>query len=655
MLGWLDQRRKWTPPRKSGGRIGLLSDRRGATLPVIAVGLIPMFAAVGAAIDLGRIYVTTSQMQNAVDAAALAGANAYDNASTTDPSGRRLQVINYYRDNFADRYMGIGRVDGETPIATTSTLLEPEFTLDRGISHTAVKATGDLPLTFMSLFGFGSHRIKVEAHAQFQPHPLEVMVVLDNTGSMNGQVGGTTKIAALKTAVKSFLNVLYQGADNQPDLAIGIINYTIAANVGSILTKHGVAVEHMPGFTDGMPWADGSNPMGWKGCVANDVTVPDLGDSYAARDDNAYDIWNGMPGERPRPGTLRQMAPIRPFLYPPSALPQRPGGSPANPNAHSGANPTGGFHTPTGNINLFPARADLETVANSATYKRFFYRLYIGLNNGAGSMDDDVIVHGNGTASTYYDPNAIGAFDPVTGQGADFHVRTDLIPAASLSNYRAAAKYVVTSNNATAMPSPNWQCPQPGMDIAYNVPRATYTNYVDKHVWAVQPANGTMHHTGFIWGWRLLSRYDVFKRTKPTGAAAPTRALVFMTDGETALNVGGGQYDRVSTAYGTVIDGNVTARVRNDDNRTRNNFINQVDLRFARSCAIANSTVFPDSGKTPQIYVVAINGSNDIDSATSNRLRACGASGYWLTTTPNDLNTAFSQIARTLIDVHLTR
>lgn len=638
----------------SRGVMGVLRDRRGATLPMMVAGLIPMIGSVGSAIDLGRIYIAKSQMQAGVDAAALAGANAFDNKNDADASGRRMQVINYFRDNFGDSYMGVQKAPGYSPISTSNALLEPEFTTVKGISQTVVKATADLPMTFMGIFGVGSQRISVTAHAQFQPHPLEVMVVLDNTGSMNETVGGKTKISSLKTAVHSFLNVLYQGADSQPDLAVGIINYTIATNVGAILQKYGVATESVPGFTDGAPWNAGTNPMGWKGCVANDETVADLSASSSSADDGAYDLWNGLPGERPRSGLATSLPATKPFLYPPTYFPFKSGGAPANRVAYDATNnPTGGFHTPSGNINLYPAQADLETVANSTAYKRHYYRLFIGLNNGAATMDDDVIVLGSASMPSYYDPTMTSAFDPVKGTGTDFYVRTDNIPADALKKFAAAKGYVVASNS-TAMPSPNWQCPQPGKEIAYGVLRSTYDKYVDDNVWAVQPANGTMHHTGFLWGWRLLSRYDKFTRDKPSGSAAPTRALVFMTDGETALGVSAGQYDRVNTAYGTVIDGKVTARAAKDGT-TYSNFIKQVDMRFAKTCAYANSTVFADSGKTPQIYVVAINGSNDIDSASSARLKACGASGYWLTTTPDDLNTAFSQIARTLIDVHLTR
>ena len=188
------------------------------------------------------------------------------------------------------------------------------------------------------------------------------------------------------------------------------------------------------------------------------------------------------------------------------------------------------------------------------------------------------------------------------------------------------------------------------MPITYNVSRSTFDSYIDKKVWAIKPANGTMHHTGFIWGWRLLSRYTKFVRTKPSGSSAPVRAMVFMTDGKTDLAGSNKENDKVYTAYGSVDDRTITTST-NDVGAIRA----AADLRFAKACALANSYVFPDSKKAAQIYVVAINRSNDIDSASQSRLKNCGKSGYWLSTTPSDLNNAFAQIARTLVDVHLTQ
>lgn len=658
----------------------LRRDQRGATLPIMVVGLIAMIASVGSAIDIARVYITTSQMQAGADAAALAGANAFDNDDEEDPNGRYKQVIAYFKDNFPDGYMGVQRAPDVTPIDTTQALLEPEFTLANGISRTVVTASADLPMTFMHLFGMGPQRISVEAHAEFQPRPLEVMLVLDNTGSLQKPIGTTTKIEALKTAVRGFINVLYQGGQEaQPNLALGVINYTNQANVGALLKEASVPFEAIPGFTD-VAWG-ASGGMAWKGCVANDDTVSStISTTNLTPEVGAYDLTNVLPGETP-PGATKPMRPIRPLIMPPLWRPKSASKTAASTLAVPVLNATDGYYAPSNNSDLnnlyggsytgslsfknaaaATAAANtnnttaFETFANSPAFRRYFYRHYIGMNNGEGNAADDVIVATD--KASYYDPTAAGAYNPLvypdSEAGRDFYIRVNKIP--NLPYFRPTSPYVVTSNT-TALPSPNWQCPEPGLPIKYNVARSVYDDFVNNHVWAILPANGTMHHTGFIWGWRILSRYDKFIRTKPEGSGHPVRALVFMTDGKTELGgwdnenkTTNSSNDKNYTAYGSVNDKSVTTSVD-----STGAIMSAADLRFAKACAIANSYIFPDSQKSVQTYVVAVNAANDIDSAGKSRLRTCGKDGYYLSETPDDLNAAFAQIARTLVDVHLTK
>jgi Flp pilus assembly protein TadG len=627
----------------------LRRNRRGSTLALMAAGLFPMIASVGAAIDLARLYITTSQMQAGVDAAALAGANAFDNTDDSDPNGRTQQVIAYFKDNFPNNYMGIQQGGGTPPIGSTQALETPVFTNVGGISRTVVNAVGLMPMTFMRIFGIAPRTISVTAHAEFQPHPLEVMVVLDNTGSMQQAINGVAKIDALKTAMHGFVNVLYQGSQNpQPNLAMGIINYTNQVNVGSLLKAASIPIEAVPGFSD-RDWASG-DAMGWKGCVANDETVNNMVDSPSTVEPGAYDITNVLPDELPRPNSPHTMNKIKPLLMPPLWLSTLNNNSQVSPSTDKDKNGND-YYSANSTNNLYwdpnagSGTAAVSTLANSASFKRFFYRYYKTMNNGAANMTDDVIVATDKTS--YYDINAAGAFNPLTNTGTDFYVRADKIP--NLSWFSAAKPYVATSNNV-AYPSPNWQCPEPGLPIAYNVSRSTYDTFIDKKVWGILPANGTMHHTGFIWGWRILSRYDRFKREQPAGSSKPVRALVFMTDGKTELGGSTNENDKVYTAYGSVNDQTITP-TQNDTNVLGA----AADLRFAKACALANSYVFPDSQKTVQTYVVAINRASDIDSKSQDRLKTCGKNGFFLTTSPTDLNSAFSQIARTLVDVHLTQ
>jgi Flp pilus assembly protein TadG len=624
---------------------GFMRSARAATLPMMAAGLIPMIAAIGGAIDIGRIYIVKSQMQAGADAAALAAANAFDNASESDENGRYKQAVYYYSDNLPNGYMGLK--PGSTPgYSSTETMQKPSFAVIDGVSRTSVSATGKLPMTFMRMFGMGDYDVSVVATAEFQPHPLEVMVVLDNTGSMADTIDGTSKMASLKAAMHSFLNVLYQGSATQPDLAIGIINYTITTNVGDILKASNVPIESSD-FTN-RNWNAG-DALGWKGCVADDETVNTMVDNVSTLEPSAYDIWPTLPGEKPRSDSPHDMLPVKPFFYPPMYFPKNTGSDKADGASDyyaDGKNNTNMFMTAAADVGSAPA------LANTPLYKRYLYRMYKGLNNGAANMKDDVIVGIDG--SSYYDTSAADAYDDTTGKGRDFYVRVGYIPNNTI--FKPATHYDVVSGN-TAQPSPNWQCPEPGIAVSYGLAKSVYDNFIDYKVWPVKPANGTMHHIGFLWGWRLLTRYDMFKRSPPAGAGKPRRALVFMTDGNTEFGASGAEADgRTFTAYGSPSEKVIATFKSSDSISTRfSNYASAAKTRFTKACAVANSTPMQDNGQTPMIFTVAINKGSSIGSDDSKRLRDCGTSGYYLTTSPAALNDAFTQIARTLTDVHLTR
>src|SRR6266705_2808063 len=62
--------------------------QRGATLILVAVGMLALIAMAGLALDTAHVLLNKSRLQSALDAAALAGAKKYDlTSSTTLASG----------------------------------------------------------------------------------------------------------------------------------------------------------------------------------------------------------------------------------------------------------------------------------------------------------------------------------------------------------------------------------------------------------------------------------------------------------------------------------------------------------------------------------------------------------------------------------------
>ena len=624
--------------------LAVLRHTKGAALPMLAAGLVPAVAALGSAIDMGRMYVAKSALQAGVDAAALAGARSYA-VTGNMPNSRESQVNAYFYGNFPRETMG-----------STGLVLKPTFATVNKRNQTSVTATVNIPMTFMRAFGVEQQQIAAVATAEIQPHPLEVMMVLDNTGSMRSDLPGTngspskTRMTALKDAATSFLDILYQGADSRNDLALGFVMYDITANVGKLLP--GSMVRQRFGFNDmfatqfGGGWP--AQPLAWKGCVFDDATVRDLGSEVNVREPGAWDIDRSLPGEGGHPL-------IEPYFVPPFHTPNmgRPNTPVTGPGADARiADPNSDYYKVAGgeaNFNLYrlhPQYANemLNYDKSSANpYRRWFYTYYIGLNNGAATSGDDVITRENGD---YYDPTTM-KWDFATSQGTQFEIRYDRIPRFQ-ADWKNATEYRINpkggessdgNKNKTEVPSPNWQCPEEAEPVTYNRSKSYWLNVITQKNAAIYPANGTLHHAGLLWGYRLLVRDDVFKRSNPVNED-PKRALVFMTDGETALGTAPNGYaDRTWTFYGNFGDGPIS--------KNNGDMVRQSELRFSKTCASLQA-----EKNAPKVYVIAL---TTTDTNTLDMFERCAPGRVYRTSDAATLKAAFDDIASELVDLHLVK
>lgn len=630
----------------------LREDKRGAAAFIMAAAVVPAIAALGAAVDAGRIYVVKSQLQAGVDAAALAGARAFQ-VSGTQADSRESQVSAYFADNFPAGYMG-----------SESLALAPTFTKQNGVNTTIVQARLQLPMSFMRAFGFKQQPITALAKAEIQPRPLEVMMVLDNTGSLKDMLpkdaNGVqkTRITALKDASKSFFDVLYQGAEERSDLAIGMVMYDITVNVGKLLTSwKSTSVRQLFGFNDPYMAAYGgtwpTQKLAWKGCVFGDDTVRDLNSTLTYQESGAWDIDRTLPGEGAHP-------PVSPYFIPPMYVPtakyealKQDGTDPMLPKKIV---PTSDYYDVINNIepnnNLYkinsqyydyilnPRKIPLNVVS---PYRRWFYQMYIGLNDSPSNAGDDVITNEN---DGYYDPKS-NPWNFSTNTGTQFRINYDRIP--NFGKYwKDPTEYSINplggssgnsggQNYRTEWPTPNWQCPEAAVSVTYGRPKSFYVDQINNKNAAIYPANGTLHHAGLLWGYRLLVRNDVFKRDNPTNEDAK-RALVFMTDGETALGEKQNNYsDRTWTFYGNYADAPISSK--EDGLRT------QSERRFSKTCASLQSEVNP-----PKVYIVAL---TTTDANTLSMFEKCAPGHVYRTSDAATLKAAFNDIAAELVDLHL--
>jgi len=164
-------------------------NRRGITLPLVALMLVGVCGFVALAVDVGRIAVARSQAQAAADVAAMAGARSLNGVQPQDVStatgnavsaaagitvlGQTVTAANVAVTHGTYRY---------DPVAQTFT---PQTTLNAGELYnlTKVDLTLQCPTTFARSFGVNTFNITTTATAAHRPR--DVIVLLDYSGSMN--------------------------------------------------------------------------------------------------------------------------------------------------------------------------------------------------------------------------------------------------------------------------------------------------------------------------------------------------------------------------------------------------------------------------------------------------------------------------------------
>ena len=127
----------------------LRSDRRGNVAMVVAVSALPLFTAVGVGVDVSSLVEAKTRLQNAADAAALAGASLYTSSSQSTTAANSAQA--YFNDYAKGSFTTI------TSSATASPAGTP-FTI-------TVAASATMATTFLKVAGISSMPVSVSAVA----------------------------------------------------------------------------------------------------------------------------------------------------------------------------------------------------------------------------------------------------------------------------------------------------------------------------------------------------------------------------------------------------------------------------------------------------------------------------------------------------------
>jgi Flp pilus assembly protein TadG len=178
---------------------------RGISLIFTAMTLVFIVPMVGLAIDAGILYTVKGKLQMAVDAASLAAARALSrgNDDTTQQINATAQAEAYVLLNFPSGYFNVS-----TPtfgVNNSGVSIDESVANQRSVSVTAYVTA---PLYFLRWLG--TNNTTVSATATAVRRDVNVVVVMDRSGSLTSS-GSCTP---LKAAAVSFVSKFANGRDN---------------------------------------------------------------------------------------------------------------------------------------------------------------------------------------------------------------------------------------------------------------------------------------------------------------------------------------------------------------------------------------------------------------------------------------------------------
>jgi Flp pilus assembly protein TadG len=186
----------------------------GSVATIFAVSLVPVMIAAGIGIDMSRAMSSRSNLQDALDATALALAHL---PLSTPQATINAKVATWMAANLHDANM-------TTPVVSA--------TLTKG--QIVLNATSKVKTTLTAIAGYQEMPIAAHSTVKWGIGRVEVVLVLDNTGSMSG-----TKLTRLKDAAEDLVETLEDqvSGEDPTALKIGLVPFSTTVRLSSSSTE----------------------------------------------------------------------------------------------------------------------------------------------------------------------------------------------------------------------------------------------------------------------------------------------------------------------------------------------------------------------------------------------------------------------------------
>jgi len=612
---------------------------------MLAAAVFPLLALVGGGVDMGRGYLSKVQLQQACDAGVLAARQRLGASVAVDgevPSEVASTGQRFFNINFRDGVYG-----------TSNRQFQMNLENDYAISGVA---SVDVPTTLMQVFGHNNMDISVECEAILNFSNLDVMMVVDTTGSMRHTNAGDSlsRLESVKQVIRNFYAQVEAGKAPGTEIRYGFVPYAANVNVGGLLQDDWVVSSwtyqgredtgvRLPngevGRTYTRNWSSVSGTRSSWTTVSsyaatwNAAASADQSGSYSCNSSQPANSWNYTDTQNGIPYTQTQTSPAAVLEVQPMQRTQngtryrtRLSGSTCQVQSSTDTNYVQTFEEVT-EIPSFdrtmwlykPITRDVSnwrTEQNGCIEERDTYQIDDYDNvDFTRALDLNIdLVPTAGSPSTQWRPRypeEIYARRIEYNGNGDFDTR----------NHRTIAEYVDAGNYWFS------SCPAAAQKL-----QSMTSDELNAYLGTLRPEGATYHDIGMIWGGRLLSPTGIFAdENADTENLTRARHMIWLTDGQTE------PYDLSYNTYG--VDGLDQRRWDPDSPFT---LTQVVENRFSVACEqVKNRNI--------TVWVVAFGtGLTDLMTECAGPGRSFEASNS------EQLNDAFEAIARAMSELRIT-
>lgn len=670
------------PFRKYRGKSGasllsrLAGDMAGNVLAITAVCVPPILILVGGGVDMSRAYMAQTSLQNACDAGVLAGRRAQAK------SGQWRTGTGYEVDKATKMFNFNFQGTAQSANATGTTFTP----VNAGSGVISATASTTVPTTIMKIFGTNTFSLNASCSAEFQLSNIDVMMVLDTTGSMACRPDGTycnsdsnSKIEGLKSAIRSFYYTISAAipTGGSTRVRFGFVPYNGTVNIKSLvlagdipqgyIASSGAYQTRLYKFDKPVTTATPGTPSNVTETYGSAITSSDCDDygtnDYPTSGSNpvtsgtapsnvttttySFQSWTktgttGSGKKKEDIGTCKRTASTVVTTYPVTAYSLSD-----TPYRYTQSSlSTAGLKTLSA-VNLATDVAWDATVPAAGYTTGYYDMVTLGSLAGTSGITNTSTTW-NGCIEERSTVNSLLSATTIPSGASDLDIVSAPTTTASTQwkPYVAQLQYdrgqTDTLDTTSDISSMTEYCP-PSVKKFTTVDTANKTtvpSWIETYLASLYAWGGTYHDIGMIWGARLASTSGIMSANVNEGSlTSVSRHIIFLTDGEMAPNCNG-----LYSAYGhEYLDNRVMPAFGSTGSSCNTALATYHNGRYLAACQRAKT-----SGYT--IWVIGFG------QALSTEMTACAAGSggqAMFAGSTADLQNTFRLIASRIADLRL--